>query len=306
MPDHDPSSILDRRLATEGQRRGLSPEACRELAVVAGLDAFQEQRKRQSERERLQAHVLLVTATPTERTELLAQLVHVDPGSKKVSGQLSYQQARVGSWRVAALHVDIGPFGARGAVAFCTTAREETGASLFVAVGTAFGLPDAVALGDVAVSDSVVFYDDRVVEDIDGQITERVRRAPQRASLYWSGRARDIARSEAGRALPRITVGAMLSGGAVIASEAYRDRLVAWHGASVAPSVLIGGEMEAAGLVAAAHDRDWLIVKGISDLADGASRQEEAALRQRQQQASHNAAVTVLEMLATTEREVSG
>lgn len=40
--DHDPSSILDRRLATEGQRRGLSPEACRELAVVAGLDAFQE------------------------------------------------------------------------------------------------------------------------------------------------------------------------------------------------------------------------------------------------------------------------
>jgi hypothetical protein len=62
--------------------------------------------------------------------------------------------------------------------------------------------------------------------------------------------------------------------------------------------------MEAAGLVAAAGDRSWLLAKGVSDLADGATRLDPDALRLQQQLASRNAAITILEMLARTTREV--
>jgi nucleoside phosphorylase len=179
--------------------------------------------------------------------------------------------------------------------------REETQATLFVAVGTAFGVP-GVALGDVLVSERVLFYDDRRIDESNGQITERARKGPREASRLWVQRIERWAMSTA--EAPRIVMGTLLSGGAVIESASYRDQLVGWHSALAAPSTIVGGEMEAAGLVAAADGRDWLLVKGVSDLADGTSRQDPDALGQQQQLAATRAAITILQTLIGSPREV--
>ena len=62
--------------------------------------------------------------------------------------------------------------------------------------------------------------------------------------------------------------------------------------------------MEAAALVYAAGSQKWLLVKGVSDMADGATRGDEAVFRERQRSASRSAAIVILETLAQTEREV--
>jgi nucleoside phosphorylase len=106
--------------------------------------------------------VVLVTATETEKEELRAQLAARDANASELRGsRFTYRRAQIGAWRIAALHVEIGIFGDRGALARCAVARDETLAMLFVAVGTAFGIPRVAGLGDVLVSDAVLFYDDR-------------------------------------------------------------------------------------------------------------------------------------------------
>lgn len=301
MPDV--SSILARRIAAEVERSSMDEPTCREMLLHRGLDTLQRERQLRADSERLQADVVLVTATKTERKELLQQFVTRDRETMKTAGRISYRRAQIGSWRVAAIHVEIGLFGARGAVTSCGIARDETLATLFVGVGTAFGVPSAANIGDVLVSDAVLFYDDRRVVDEDGAVVERVRRSPQEASRPWVERMRErVAHSESGQ--PRIVVGTLLSGGAVLESPSYRDQLVRWHSPTVSPSTIVGGEMEAAGLVAAAGDRSWIVVKGVSDWADGATRRDPDALRRQQQLASRNAAITILEMLAETPREV--
>ena len=64
-------SILARRIAAEVARSGLDEADCREMLLHKGLDALQRERQLRAESERLRADVVLVTATRTERDELL-------------------------------------------------------------------------------------------------------------------------------------------------------------------------------------------------------------------------------------------
>jgi nucleoside phosphorylase len=74
----------------------------------------------------------------------------------------------------------------------------------------------------------------------------------------------------------RVTIGTILSGGTRVESRAFRDALVA--SVPSADSRVIGGEMEAAGAIAAASpeetDPSWIVVKGIVDFGDASSRAE--------------------------------
>ena len=71
---------------------------------------------------------------------------------------------------------------------------------------------------------------------------------------------------------PAIHAGLILSGSSLVDHEEYRDQL-----RQAAPNA-IGGEMEGAGLLKAAmeaeHKVDWILVKAISDWADGAKSAE--------------------------------
>ena len=66
---------------------------------------------------------------------------------------------------------------------------------------------------------------------------------------------------------------------------------------------MVGGEMEAAGMIAAAEERDWLVLKGVCDFADGASRSNEDGLRAKQALAAKNAAYVLFETILKTPNE---
>lgn len=66
----------------------------------------------------------------------------------------------------------------------------------------------------------------------------------------------------------RVHVGTFLSGGARIQSASYRDQLLRSVPSGNRP--FVGGEMEGVGLPPANVDPAWVLVKGISDFADGA------------------------------------
>ena len=274
----------------------------------ACLDALAQERRTDAqyqraleESERLRADIVLVTATATEREELIEALATRSTSVEKIKGRgLQYRRALVGTWQVAAIHVEIGLFREGGALRRCQIARHETQAELFVSVGTAFGLPSRAALGDVLLSEAVLFYDDRRVIEDNGEIVEHIRSDAESADRFWVERVREVA---ALMASPRLVPGTLLSGGAIIESSSYRERLVRWH-APRAPSPIVGGEMEAAALVYAAGSQKWLLVKGVSDMADGATRGDEAVFRERQRSASRSAAIVILETLAQTEREL--
>lgn len=139
-----------------------------------------------------------------------------------------------------------------------------------VAVGIAFGVDASKQrIGDVLVSRAVQGYDIARVEP-NGHLTPR--QMPRASSRTPSQRFLDRQRygrpASCSHAWPRITLGTLLSGGRLIDNINYRDSLVAlW------PSGVVGGEMEAVGVIAAAEadsgKRDWIIVKAICDFADG-------------------------------------
>lgn len=158
-------------------------------------------------------------------------------------------------------------------------------------VGIAFGLkPEEQQIGDILVSRQVVDYESQKIKSglqSETLIFSRGDRwtVPPRmidrfsnAELNWQG--------------PAVHFGPMLSGAKLVDHQGFRDQL-----AQREPEA-IGGDMEAAGLCAAAQRNkvDWIVVKAISDWADGNKATEKD---KRQTTAAQNAAsftVHVLQM----------
>jgi nucleoside phosphorylase len=172
----------------------------------------------------------------------------------------------------------MGSIGFYGTAARAMRLRRKTGALAIVQVGMAFGIdPERQRPGDVLVSTALIPYDNRDIKPArlrrlkrwccgEGFVTEyqQVTREPARQSLIELFR-----REQRQKHTFNVQLGAMLSGAARIHSGFYRDELVR----SVPPGedLIIGGEMEGVGLLAASEtwgDPVWCIVKGISDFAD--------------------------------------
>lgn len=342
MPGHGvptPDQVLERRLKAEAERRREDIEDTRTKILELGLDAAQEQRKRRDEAARLEVDILLVTATITEHRELRGAAVAAGFPFDSRKGRLGgyYHLGTIGTNRVAAMQVEMGAFGPNGSAARCLQARAETRATTIILLGTAFGMnPREQQVGNVLVSESVFLYEDRHVVDLsDLRIDRRVAASvapvlkdgsgwmlgPYRwleshakpdyrvtfpatarrpASPGWVQRFRHLADTSS---TDRILVGTFLSGGARIESARYMDELLAAIPALEAP--IVGGEMEAAGIVAASRsaaydDPGWIVVKGISDFADGVTR---ADIEQNRGPAAAAAARVVLRALQSATPE---
>lgn len=139
-----------------------------------------------------------------------------------------------------------------------------------ILVGIAGGMPDRdVRLGDIVIADQVVDYEHKKIK---GQATEtRLKVYPVDAILLggctrllekpWH---KDIIAKRTTPDTPRIHIGPIASGNKVIASRgALVELLEGW-------SEVIGVEMEAGGVafVAAEARIPFLMVRGVSDLAD--------------------------------------
>ena len=170
-------------------------------------------------------------------------------------------------------------------------AFDELDPGFLIAVGIAFGAgKPGQMMGHVLVSDFVQGYDiARLEPNLD--ITYRQRPVP--ASVMLVHQFVDLKQHGCGRQWgghwPMIHVGTLLSGGKLIDNIDYRNSLLKqWPDA-------IGGEMEGIGIASAANfsaiKREWIIVKGICDWADGNKHTTHKNLHQRV--AAWNAALCV-------------
>jgi nucleoside phosphorylase len=196
----------------------------------------------------------------------------------------------VGGARVFVTQAQMGSGGPGGSQQTVTEAIHGLDPSVIVLLGIAFGVdPKEQAIGRVLVSERIFCY-------------EVVKVTTTRA-----GKIRSIARGDKPRATPRLVqglrmasagwsraaveVGTLLSGDKLIDNIDYRDSI---HEQS--PDA-IGGEMEGAGLYAAAYGKkDWVIVKAICDWADGRKRYQK---EKRQVLAADNAAAFIFHALET-------
>jgi len=212
--------------------------------------------------------ILIITAT---EVELRAALSYMQPKKRKRAicrghiGHETYYLGRFGAQDAILTMCGTGAMG-RDSVILAT----QEAVSLFspkgiVMVGIAFGgNKNKQSLGDVLVASQVISYEQQRVGE--KQVIQRgiiVETGPTllnriRQSLDWEFVTPDGQQA-------KIIIGPILSGEKLVDNASYKESLF-----NSFPQA-IGGEMEGAGLYAAAARSgvEWIVVKGICDWADG-------------------------------------
>lgn len=253
--------------------------------------------------------VLIFVATRAEldavRKAAAEQGLQFDERSTVMGAYVSL--GTIGGHRVVAVKTSTGGLGPRGSSANARFYLEATGATSLICVGMAFGIDrNTQRLGDVLVSSHVFPYDDRYVAQDQKKWWYDYARRDIRMYRAKSDLVKMLERYKLGPGKSeRIAVGCLLTGSALIASSSYRDELVLRCGA--AAKNIVGGEMEGVGLLGL-HPRErccWLIVKGISDFADGVPVTPDEEITNKRD-ACENAARAVLRALAAWTPPVGG
>lgn len=253
--------------------------------------------------EHLICDLLLLVATSSEKKAIreAADQLGLELTGKHVQGIGSFKtMGQVGPNGVNVFETEMGPFGHKGSAATAMRAMSVTGATGIIQIGMAFGAyPTLQRVGDVLVSSSIVAYDYRTVRDLPGQTPpyENDYADPNNPTPRFDARQSLLnlfanAADDPGGDF-RVHVGTFLSGGARIQSASYRDHLLRSVPSGDRP--FVGGEMEGVGLPPANVDPAWILVKGISDFADGA---DPDLFPERRALACTNAAGFVLRTLA--------
>jgi nucleoside phosphorylase len=239
------------------------------------------------------ADVLLVTVTTVEtravfdhakeRTGKEAQRVF--EGNKTY-----YNLGIIGGSRTWLVRSEMGLAGPGGALLTVADGIRVLSPDAVIMVGIAFGVDqDKQPIGKVLVSRQILDYDlQKVGTASDGTMQIRIRGDRPQASPRLLDRLRD---GEFGWNGSEPEFGLMLSGPKLIDNLNFRDRLL-----EIEPEA-IGGEMEGAGLYAAAVAQkvDWIMVKAVCDYADGHKRENK---EERQKLAAQNAAGFVFHVIA--------
>lgn len=173
--------------------------------------------------------------------------------------------------------------------------------ALIVLVGVGGGIHDRIAIGDVVVATRAIYYDQRR-ETADGERRRgEERHAPAavtRAVNAFLTDYGDPAPLDSGAGSFNVRTGPIGSGEAVImdANSRIRKYLAAFNEKALAV------DMEAGGLTQFCHETPqppgWLVVRGISDLAD------QAKIYDPQPTAAHHAAVALRHLIPYLPTEV--
>jgi nucleoside phosphorylase len=271
---------------------------------------------------------LLLVATTTEQEELEKAAASIKAPWRplgRIRGQRCFDLGylgHTGGSRVLAVRVAMGPQGATGSAASAFRYPSLFRAQGMICLGMAFGLDkNGQAIGDVLVSTGLAPYDNRDVL-CDSNNTPchrynygRVHLHPAQEPLLRIFERRKAELKEQGY---RVHLGSMLTGASRLGCESYRDSLATevWQALQVQatkpdalgyakePDRLVGGEMEGAGFLAACprDSPNWIIVKGVSDFADGKDARDSKVFEANRELACHNAATFVLTALAADNR----
>jgi len=218
--------------------------------------------------------VLLFVTTPSEKLALERQAAELGfvadwQGTRRSDEKLGmyFDLGHVGSHRVLAVPTAPGAFAARGSAARGVLFQAVTRARALIAVGMAFGMSrKEQQLGEVLVSRRLFPYDIREVHDrgagwtCDWARTDSVKAHGGLITMFERA-------SKRGQFPFRVSFGTILSGGARISSGRFRDELGRAVMSKSCHGTPIGGDMEGAGFLSVS--RRWIVVKAISDFADG-------------------------------------
>jgi nucleoside phosphorylase/V8-like Glu-specific endopeptidase/DNA-binding NarL/FixJ family response regulator len=237
------------------------------------------------------ADVLLVTAVNVECNAVLsgfkpitrqkAQL-HYSPHSKNTY----YELGCINGSNIVMIQTEKGNL---NAALMVTAGIKELKPGAVIMVGIAFGMnPAKQRLGDVLVSDHILYYElQRYSVSPDGKPLIQLRGPRADSPQGLLGLFNAIIHQKRIRA----HIGLILSGDKLVDNPEFKASLCSYEPRAV------GGEMEGAGLYYAAKENnvDWILVKGISDWADGNKKGEDEDKLQKT--AAQNAVKLVLEAL---------
>jgi nucleoside phosphorylase len=258
---------------------------------LAGLVVAEDPASTGGSEQGFSADVVVLTATEVE-SKALEHALAVAGHARSV---LAYGPVNtysiygpVGGTTVAHVRCGAGSGGTGAAALTVTDAIRDLKPWAVIAVGIAFGINESEQpIGELLVSESLVTYEmQRVGETGDGTTQNRHRGSTMPASPTLVGRFRD---SHLGRLGIRVRTGQLLSGEKLIDNAAFKAAL------SERFPDAIGGEMEGAGLFAASYRGvvEWLVVKAVSDYAQGKGEDKES----RQRYAAAGACRALLEVL---------
>lgn len=236
--------------------------------------------------------VLLVTVTKVEAVAVLdyvADQYHRPPNPVHRDLITYYDLGEIGGAKTWMVRSEMGAGGVSGAMATILDSIADLNPTAIIMVGIAFGMhEDKQQIGEVLVSQRLLPYElQRIGTDEAGTRIVITRSDRPSASPRLLQRFRD---GELSWHDAETRFGLLLSGEKLVDNIDFREQL-----RQLEPEA-VGGEMEAAGLYAAAHRRkvDWIVVKAICDWADG---QKHKNKQKRQQLAAHNAVSFVFHVI---------
>lgn len=242
----------------------------------------------------LECDILLIATTTTEWEMLKSYAMKMFSISnyksrkkKSITGLSYFDIGKFGNEKIFAIKLE-----RMGSISFRTSpfqgmvSKIETGLSSIVLLGMGFGVDlKTQTFGDVMVSKEIVTYDNRFISDGEDYLYSlgEMRRNITFSSSDIMLNAFYNFHSENSSSLKyKVQFGSILSGNARISCPAIRDNIIS----KVDPytnSLILGGDMEAAGLVGLNHPDEpiSIVVKGISDFAGNDSLEEVIAKREQ-------------------------
>ncbi len=236
--------------------------------------------------------VLLVTATQVETKAVLSvcQQETGHPFTRQfIEEGVYYNLQTIGGAHTFLVQSEMGSGGPAGALLTVEEGIRVLSPSAVLLVGIAYGMQiKGQRMGDILISRQLLGYElQRVGQDQVGETIIQVRGDRPQASPRLLARLRSGLMDWTG---PAVHVGLLLSGDKLVDNVDFRKQL-----RQLEPEA-IGGEMEGAGLYAAAQRKrvDWIVVKAICDWADGQKGYQKG---KRQRTAAENAANFVVHVL---------
>ena len=233
--------------------------------------------------------ILLVTVTKIEAQAVLELFPEASgaPWQRQPIGDKTYYAlGHIGGAEIFMVQSEMGTATPGGSLLTIHKAIETIHPAAVIMVGIAFGAqpastekPKGQQMGDILVSQQIVSYEPGKVKK---KFTPRGVRVNASTWLLDKFRSGDLDWQGA-----KVRFGLVLSGEKLVNDLAFRTSLL-----KLEPEA-VGGEMEGAGLYAAASDKkvDWILVKAICDWADGDKDDKAQPL------AAHNAAEFVCHVL---------
>ena len=237
--------------------------------------------------------VLIVVATDVERDAVLRRAQEITGGTYQTifgNRRTYFDIGHIGPSRVLLVQTEMGSVSPGASLSTVQCAIGDLKPSHILLVGIAFGVdPDKQKIGEILVSRQLQAYElQRVGTGPEGTAKITLRGDKATASTKILGRLRAATANWDGS---HVEFGLVISGEKLVDNLDFRNQLI-----KLIPEA-IGGEMEGAGLYAASTEQhaDWILVKAISDWADGKKRSRK---RERQTTAAGQAANFALHALA--------